>query len=163
MKKLILIRHAKSSWDNPWQNDHDRPLAERGLRDAPEMAKRLKKKGIHPDIILSSTALRAIQTAQITAQELNFPEEKIEEEKSLFHASPHLILKCIQRQKDTAETIFVFGHNPGMNELIIELGVNLDNLPTSGQLGFKLDSERWSELNQKNVQFWFIDYPKKAD
>ena len=74
MKNLILIRHAKSSWDNPWQDDHDRPLAERGLRDAPRMAKRLKQKGIFPDIMLSSTALRAIETAKITAQELSFPE-----------------------------------------------------------------------------------------
>lgn len=163
MKNLILIRHAKSSWENPWQNDHDRPLAERGLRDAPIMAKRLKKKGIYPDIILSSTALRAIETAKITAQELSFPEEKIEAEKSLFHASPNMILKCIHQQKDTVETILVFGHNPGMNDLINELGVNLDNLPTSGQLGFKLDAESWSELNRKNVQFWFVDYPKKED
>lgn len=163
MKKLILIRHAKSSWDKPWQNDHDRPLAERGLRDAPEMAKRLKKRGIKPEIILSSTALRAIQTAKITAQELNFPEEKIETEKNLFHASPNMILKIIHMQKDTHETLFVFGHNPGMNELINELGVDLDNLPTSGQIGFKLDAESWSELNRKNVKFWFIDYPKKGD
>lgn len=163
MKNLILIRHAKSSWDNPWQNDHDRPLAERGLRDAPKMAKRLKKKGIYPDIILSSTALRAIETAKITAKELSFPEEKIEGVKSLFHASPNIILKCIHQQKDTVETLFVFGHNPGMNDLINELGVKLDNLPTSGQLGFKLDAESWSELNRKNVQFWFVDYPKKED
>lgn len=163
MKKLILIRHAKSSWDKPWQNDHDRPLAERGLRDAPEMAKRLKKRGIQPEIILSSTALRAIQTAKITAQELNFPEEKIETEKNLFHASPNMILKIIHMQKDTHDTLFVFGHNPGLNELINELGVDLDNLPTSGQIGFKLDAESWSELNRKNVQFWFIDYPKKGD
>lgn len=163
MKKLILIRHAKSSWDKPWQNDHDRPLADRGLRDAQKMAKRLKKRGIHPDIILSSTALRAIQTAQITAQELSYPEEKIECEKNLFHASPNMILKCIHQQKDSHDTLFLIGHNPGMNELINELGIDLDNLPTCGHIGFKLDAKSWSELNRKTVQFWFIDYPKKKD
>ncbi len=163
MKKLILIRHAKSSWDQPWQNDHDRPLAERGLRDAPKMAKRLKKRGIHPDRILSSSALRAIETAKITAEELGIPGDKIEVEKDLFHASPNIILKIIHHQKNSHDTLLVFGHNPGMNELINELGIDLDNLPTSGQIGFKLDAKSWSELNRKNVEFWFIDYPKKED
>lgn len=163
MKKLILIRHAKSSWDKPWQNDHDRPLADRGLRDAPIMAKRLKKRGIHPDRILSSSALRAIETAKITAQELSYPEEKIECEKNLFHASPNMILKYIHQQKDSHDTLFLIGHNPGMNELINELGIDLDNLPTCGHIGFKLDAKSWSELNRKTVQFWFIDYPKKKD
>ncbi len=163
MKKLILIRHSKSSWDKPWQNDHDRPLAERGFRDAPEMAQRLKKRGIEPDCILSSSALRAVQTAKITAQEWGFPEEKIKVEKTLFHASSNMILKCIHMQKDSHENLFMIGHNPGMNELINELGIKLDNLPTSGQLGLKMDGNSWSELNRENVQFWFIDYPKKED
>lgn len=163
MKKLIVIRHAKSSWDKPWQNDHDRPLAERGFRDAPKMAKRLKKRGIEPDLILSSSALRAVQTAKITAQEFSFPEEKIKVEKSLFHAAPDIILKSIHMQKDSHATIFIIGHNPGMNELINELGIEIDNLPTSGQLGLKMDVNSWSEFNRKNVQFWFIDYPKKED
>lgn len=92
MKKIILIRHGKSAWDQPWLADHDRPLAERGLNDVPKMAKRLKKKGIIPDVILSSSALRAVDTAKITAEILGFPEEDIVFEENLYHASVSTML-----------------------------------------------------------------------
>lgn len=161
MKKIILIRHAKSAWDNPWLTDHDRPLAERGLRDAPIMAKRLKKRKIHPEIILCSTALRAVDTAKIIAQELEFPGSEIHLEKDLYHASPNKILKYIHLQKDAKDTILVVGHNPGLNELIEYLGGKLDNLPTSGQFGFLVKSDRWSDFGPKTAEVWFVDYPKK--
>ena len=161
MKKIILIRHAKSSWDNPWLGDHDRPLADRGKKDAPKMAKRLKKRGIHPDLIISSTALRAAETAKITAKELGYPEDEIFWEKNLFHASPHTILKYIHMQKDSKNTILVFGHNPGFNDLVIFLGGNIENLPTCGQFGFKLKSEKWADLKPETAEVWFFDYPKK--
>jgi phosphohistidine phosphatase len=161
MKKIILIRHAKSSWDNPWLADHDRPLAERGIMDAPRMAKKLKKRGITPDLILSSTALRAAETAKITAKELGYPEADISWEKNLFHASPSTILKYIHMQKDSKSTLLVFGHNPGFNELIDFLGGELENLPTCGQFGFKLKSEKWADLKPETAEFWFFDFPKK--
>jgi phosphohistidine phosphatase len=161
MKKFILVRHGKSAWDQPFLSDHDRPLAERGLRDAPKMAKRLKKKGILPDLILSSSALRALHTAQITAEELEIPEKKIVVEENLYHASPHTILKYMRMQNDSLTTIFVFGHNPGLNDLITYLGGDTDNLPTSGQFGFRLKSDHWGELDSKTVEFWFEDFPKK--
>ncbi|MFN3997809.1 SixA phosphatase family protein [Algoriphagus sp.] len=161
MKKIILVRHAKSSWDDPFLNDHDRPLAERGIADAPIMAKRLKKKGIVSDLILSSTALRAAETARTTAKILGYPAEQIHWEKGLFHASPNQILKIIRMQNDAANTILVFGHNPGFNDLIIYLGGDLDNLPTSGQFGFKLKTDHWAELKPETVEVWFFDYPKK--
>jgi phosphohistidine phosphatase len=161
MKKIILIRHAKSAWDNPWLGDHDRPLAERGIVDAPKMANRLKKRGIHPEIILSSTAKRASETAIITAKALGFPEDEITWEKNLYHASPNTILKYIHLQKDSKNTLIVFGHNPGFNELINYLGGNIENLPTAGQFGFKLKSDHWQDLGPKTAEVWFVDYPKK--
>lgn len=163
MKKIILIRHAKSSWDNPWLNDHDRPLAERGLDDAPKMAKRLKKRGIQPDLMISSTALRALDTAKIIAKELGYSKDKIVQESSLFHASPHSILKIIRMQKDSHNTLLVFGHNPGLNDLITFLGGDIENLPTAGQYGFKVNSEHWAELKPETVETWFVDFPKKKD
>jgi phosphohistidine phosphatase len=161
MKKLVLIRHAKSDWNNPWLEDHDRPLAERGLKDAPTMAKRLKKRNLNPEIILSSTALRAVETAKITSKELNFPEEEICFEKNLYHASAGTILKYIHHQKDSKNTLLIFGHNPGLNELISFLGGKIENLPTSGQFGFILKSDRWNDLKPENVEVWFEDFPKK--
>lgn len=161
MKKIILIRHAKSAWDNPKLNDHDRPLAERGLKDGPKMAKRLKKRGIHPDLMISSTALRAWDTAKFIAKELDYPFEQIVTESSLFHASPHSILKFIRMQKDFNNTILIFGHNPGFTDLITFLGGDIDNLPTAGQFGFKLKSEHWADLKPEEVEPWFFDFPKK--
>lgn len=163
MKKIILVRHAKSAWNNPLLDDHDRPLADRGIADAPKMAKRLKKREIIPDLILSSTALRAAETAKITAKILDYPVKNILWEKGLFHASPNQILKIIRTQRDSADTIFVFGHNPGFNDLIGYLGGDLDNLPTSGQFGFKLNSMHWADLKPESANVWFLDFPKNKN
>lgn len=163
MKKLILIRHAKSAWDDASLHDHDRPLAERGLNDAPKMAKRLKKRGVQADLLLSSTAVRANETAKITANGIDYPEDQIVLKDSLFHASPHAILKFLKAQDDRANTILIFGHNPGFTDLVTYLGGDVDNLPTAGQFGFKLKSAHWADLKPENVEVWFFDYPKKKD
>lgn len=162
MKKIILVRHGKSAWNQPFLDDHERPLAERGIKDVPKMARRLQKKGIFPDLLLSSTAKRALQTAQLTAKELDIPKDKIQLDKNLYHASPHSLLKAIRMQPDIVNTLFVFGHNPGFNDLITYLGGEIDNLPTSGQFGFKLKTDHWSELSPDTAEVWFMDYPKKS-
>ena len=161
MKKIILIRHGKSDWNNSNLTDHDRPLAIRGLNDVPEMSLRLKERGIVPDLILSSTATRASQTAEIVAEVLHIPKSKIAFEKKLYHASYGMILKCIQKQDDSNEIIFVVGHNPGMNDFIDFMGGNLDNLPTSGQYAFLAETDHWTQLRPQNIKTWFVDYPKK--
>ncbi len=162
MKNLVIIRHAKSSWDDPLLNDHQRPLADRGLRDAPKMGNRLKKKGIIPDAMISSDAERAKATALITAESLDFPKEKIRFTPYLYHASASDMLSEIKKTADSVHTLFVFGHNPGENDLIWKLGGEIDNLPTSGQFGFKFDVNSWSDIGKKNAKFWFFDYPKKS-
>jgi len=86
-KELLLVRHAKSSWDDPSLDDHDRPLNERGLRNAPEMGKRLQGSGIRPGVWISSTALRAITTAEVMAEQIGFPIDQIQRCKDLSHAS----------------------------------------------------------------------------
>src|SRR5690606_40347089 len=115
MKKLLLIRHAKSDWEDPFLNDHERPLSLRGLRDAPLMAQRLKKKNIFPDYILSSDAKRAKTTAVITAENLHFPKSQIQFVSELYHATPSALLAEIRNVPTTVETLFLFGHNPGLN------------------------------------------------
>jgi phosphohistidine phosphatase len=159
MKQLILIRHAKSCWDQPWQDDHDRPLAARGLHDAPIMAKRLVDRGILPDLILSSSAARAVQTSEFLTQTLALTPVKIEI--ALYHAAPEFLLHYIRKQKNSIQTLVLVGHNPGLTELTNLLGVRLDNLPTSGQISFTIKSNFWADLSPETVDFWFIDYPKK--
>lgn len=160
MKKLVLIRHAKSSWDQPFLSDHKRPLADRGLRDAPRMAQRLKKRGIQADGITSSDAERAKITAYITAEQLKFPREKILLTHDLYHASVSEILHVVQQTDDSIGTLFIFGHNPGFNDFVWEMGFKIDNLPTAGQFGFQFETNSWKNISSKNVKNWFFDYPK---
>ncbi len=161
MKNLVLIRHAKSAWDQPFLSDHRRPLAERGLRDAPRMAQRIKKRGIFPDAMISSDAERAKSTAFITAEQLKFPREKIILTQHLYHAGASQILQLVQQCKETDQTLFIYGHNPGFNDFIWEMGFQIDNLPTAGQFGLRFDTNSWKNIGPENAQKWFFDYPKK--
>ena len=161
MKKIILIRHAKSDWNNYLLPDYDRPLAERGLRDATQMAASLKKRGIQIDLICSSTAQRAKQTTLLSAGVLGYSESKIHWEKSLYHASASHLLHFIQSQSDQVQTLVLIGHNPGLTELIVRLGVNLDNLPTAGQFAFSVLSKEWKDLSAATCKFEWWDSPKK--
>jgi phosphohistidine phosphatase len=160
MKQLVICRHAKSAWDDPFLSDHQRPLALRGLRDAPEMAKRLKKRGISPDCMVSSDARRALQTARITAAELGIGEETIVITPQLYHAGSVSILRQVRFTSSEVNTLLIFGHNPGFNDLIEDLGNPIENLPTCGQYGFIFEVENWEEISAENAQFWFFDYPK---
>jgi phosphohistidine phosphatase len=161
MKKLLMGRHAKSAWDDPFLDDHKRPLAPRGLRDSPIMAQRLKRKNILPDFILSSDAKRAQTTALITAENLHFPKNKITFTPKLYHATALSILAEIQKIPNTVQILFIFGHNPGFNDLIGLLGGKIDNLPTCGQFGFTFEVDSWKAIAQENATFWFFDYPKR--
>lgn len=162
MKKLLLCRHAKSAWDNPFLNDHKRPLADRGMEDAPIMAQRLKRKNILPEKILSSDAKRAESTALITAENLGFPNNKIHFTSKLYHASATSVLSVIKDTPDQVETLFLFGHNPGLNDLIELLDGEMDNLPTCGQFGFIFEADNWKAIHRSNAKFWFFDYPKNS-
>lgn len=155
------MRHAKSCWTQPWQDDHDRPLAERGIRDAPIMAHKLLNRGIQVDSILSSSANRALLTANKLAEALNLSPEIIQIEHELYHAHPQIIIKYLQSQQESVQTLVLIGHNPGLNELIQLFGTKLDNLPTSGQIGFIFELNYWKQLIPKHAKFWFLDFPKK--
>lgn len=163
MKTLIICRHAKSAWDNPLLRDHQRPLADRGLRDAPVMAKRLVKKKIFPDHILSSDAVRAFQTAKIIAEEIGYRIEEIETSHELYLASAGGILKKIKSMPEHVNTLFVFGHNPGLNDLVDMLGGSIPNLPTSGQFGFQFAADKWAHVSPENAEVWFFDFPKNKN
>ncbi|UJP66879.1 SixA phosphatase family protein [Mongoliitalea daihaiensis] len=161
MKKLVLVRHAKSSWDNPTLSDHARPLASRGLRDAPLMGKRIKNNSILPDLIISSDAERAKETAFVFGEILKYPKEKIVLTKNLYHAATFEIISVIRSVSSDVEVLFIFGHNPGMNELMWKMGGKLDNLPTTGIFAVNATITDWKDFETSKVEFWFEDYPKK--
>lgn len=160
MKKLVICRHAKSDWGDPFLSDRNRPLASRGLNDAPEMALRLQLRGVKPDLLVTSDAVRALETARITATHLAIPSEKIVVDKSLYHANPEALLNTIRGTTPDVDTLLIFGHNPGLNGLIDSFGDPIENLPTCGQYGITFHVEDWAHISDANAAFWFFDFPK---
>lgn len=165
MKILCLVRHAKSSWDNLEMRDLDRPLNERGKKNAPRMGKRLKEKRITPDVMLSSPAERAIATCKVIAKALSFSEEKIKIDKRLYHANEDQILKVIQEIKDSPrdseEVVMIFGHNPGLTEFAnLLLNENIINIPTCGVIYSILKIDTWRDARFGCGEMVFFDFPK---
>lgn len=163
MRRLIILRHGKSEWDGPRLDDFERPLAPRGLRDVPEMGRRLARRGLAPDLIISSTAVRAFSTACAIAREIGYREDRIVGEARLYHAPPATMLGFVRRAPDDAQTLMVVGHNPGMTELANMLAdIRIDNMPTAGMLCVEFDVPRWSEIDPDAAQFAWFDFPKKV-
>ncbi len=133
MKRLTLIRHAKSSWSHPEVDDFDRPLNKRGEKDAPMMGKRLAHQHAKPDLIISSPAHRAISTAIIMAQEIRFPIKAIVTNQDLYAADVSDLMRVLQQIDDTFDHVMVVGHNPGLTSLSYYLTqYQVDNIPTCG-------------------------------
>ena len=166
MKTLYIVRHAKSSWSDPLADDFDRPLNERGKRDAPRMGKRLKEKGILPSLIISSPAKRARSTARRIAKELKYKKDDIKEDRKLYHAEEEVILDVIRKLKDKHTSVMLFGHNPGLTNFVNSLQdkeFDLDNLPTCGIAAFQLKIDSWSEIAWGKGTMVFFDYPKRLE
>lgn len=163
MKSLYLIRHAKSSWDYPSLPDFDRPLNTRGKKDAPMMGKRLSQGRQIPDLMLSSPAVRAIHTAWAIADALKYSREKILTLDDLYHASTPEILNVLRRTKDTVDTLFLIGHNPGLTEFASAVcQESIDNIVTCGIYAMQLEINSWKALNlDKKAKLLFYDFPKK--
>ncbi|MEZ5561891.1 MAG: histidine phosphatase family protein [Gammaproteobacteria bacterium] len=162
LRRLTLLRHAKSSWQETGASDHDRPLSQRGRQDAPVMGRRLLARGSRPSLILCSTALRARHTAQIIARELGYPGEFLQREPGLYLATPEQIMAVLAGQADAFRNIIVCGHNPGLTELANRLaGSDIDNIPTCGMVAIDLDLESWTEIANASGSLQLYDYPKK--
>jgi phosphohistidine phosphatase len=162
MKRLMLMRHAKSSWDQPDLPDFDRPLNKRGKRDAPLMARRLCELGEKPDLILSSPAERAIRTAMVVAEELGIPKKKIVENDDIYLADVELLLEILRGLDDSHKRVLLCGHNPGMTNLCNYLAdMNIENIPTCAVVCLKIAIASWSELGQASGTLVYFEYPKK--
>ena len=162
MKTLLLVRHAKSSWENKSISDFERVLNDRGKRDAPFMAGVLKKKGIKIDLILSSPAKRALITAKIFAKELGIPEKEIMADKNIYEASRKELLKLLIETDNSINNLMLFGHNPGLTYLSNYLcDFETDNIPTCGIISMQMDFDSWKYLGNKSCNLKFFEYPKK--
>jgi len=161
MKHLILVRHAKSSWKDPNLDDHERPLNKRGERDAPRMGARLAKREILPDLIVSSSAVRALETARIVAKKLGYRRKKIVVESRVYGASVTDLLEVIREGDDAVKTLMLFGHNPDLTELANRLGAReIDNIPTCGVLQLGFDTDKWQKVGEVAGREMLYDFPK---
>lgn len=150
MKTVLILRHAKSSWEFDNLADHDRPLKNRGKQDAEKMGNFILKKGLVPQCIISSTAARARKTAQLVADACDYDAD-IELDASLYNASPENIRRLLRRLDDSIGRVMLVGHNPCMEELIEELIEELTespvSLPTCALAHIDLPVSSWSEVN----------------
>lgn len=162
MRKLTLIRHAKSSWADPQMNDFDRPLNKRGERDLPQMAQRVRDEfHLVPDRLLTSGAQRALTTAEALADTLELPPEQFRILPELYESCTATLLHVLQQQPDHYHHLMVVGHNPGLEELGYYLShERLAKFPTSAVLHLHLSITRWSELAESCATLVLLDYPK---
>jgi phosphohistidine phosphatase len=160
MKTLYLTRHAKSSWKQPELSDFERPLNKRGKRDAPFMGEILEKKGINPDLIISSPAKRAKKTAIAIAEKLGYKTKKILYDENIYEASNRELVSIVKQFDDNCNSVIMFGHNPGLTMLHNFLcGYYIDNIPTCGVVALEFNSS-WKDLREKTGKLLFFEHPK---
>lgn len=163
MKTLIIVRHAKSSWDNPMLTDHDRPLLEMGKKRTRLVVNKLQEMNIKPDLILCSSASRAMETAQFIAKGLNYPREAIKSSSSYYLASTRDLMNEFFDMPDRFNTIMMIGHNPTLTNLANRFLSNpLDNLPTSGVVQLCFKTESWDQIHLAELESELVITPKSA-
>lgn len=163
MKTLYVIRHAKSSWEHDSLADIDRPLNDRGKKDAPRMGKRLKEKDIHPDLMISSPAARALSTCQRIAEVLGYNTDLIRTDRKLYHAGEQEILQVVRGVSDKHDVVMIFGHNPGLTDFVNMMNEEKEvtgNVPTCGVAAFEIPVDSWADVGFETGKLVFYDYPK---
>jgi phosphohistidine phosphatase len=161
MKTLLLVRHAKSSWDNPSLSDFDRPLNDRGKRDAPMMAERLYRKKLRIDTFVSSPAKRARKTAEAFAERFGSKKSDIILVPELYEASVPTIFNVISKFSVENNCIALFSHNYGITEFANSLtDTRIDNMPTCSVFAVTTEIAHWEEFERASKEFYFFDFPK---
>jgi len=160
-KTIYLIRHAKSSWDFPSLRDAERPLNNRGRKDAPRMAALLAAKGIKPDKLISSPAIRAMTTSLFFAKEFNVEKNLMKIENDIYEAYPSTIMRLIQELDEEWNTVFFFGHNPTFTDVLNWFTTRpISNLPTCGIGKITANVERWEDFSPDTGKLMETHFPK---
>jgi phosphohistidine phosphatase len=162
MRRITLLRHAKSDWSAPPKNDFDRPLNQRGENNGKLIGTRLKNNGVRPSLIISSDAVRAMATARLIARNIGYPIEFIQPDHNLYLASPASITDVLEREGENYNDVMVVGHNPGLTELANRLcNSQIDNIPTCGVFAVDIEIDSWAKLSNSQGTLNYFDYPKK--
>ncbi len=148
MKTLLIVRHAKSSWEYP-VDDKDRPLKLRGIKDAHLVANYVSDKIDTPNVIYSSIANRALHTCAIFTRCLEYPFTKISIKESMYDFGGSGLLATIKSCDDAVDTLMVFGHNHAITAVANTYGSQyFDNVPTSGFVAIQFDTDSWNDINE---------------
>ncbi len=163
MKTLIIVRHAKSSWANIGEKDFDRPLNERGKKDAPEMAEKLMQANIKIDAFVSSTAKRARKTAKAFIDVFGINKDEMILTDNLYNAPASEFYNSISHLNNVYGTVAIFAHNPGITNFVNTLcaNVKIDEMPTCGVFAVKIPITRWKDFKETEREFLFFKYPKE--
>lgn len=157
MKTLLILRHAKSDWNEPDLADHDRPLGGRGKRDAPRIGRLMRDEQLVPDFIISSTAKRARKTAKLVAEASGY-EGEISLDETLYLGSPEDYLDALRQTPENCQSVMIVGHNPGLEELVEALTGEVEALPTAALAKVALPVDRWRDVSEnvegKLVNVW---------
>lgn len=159
MKTLLLLRHAKSDWDDSSLRDFDRPLAARGERDAPRIGKALRKRGILPDLIISSPAARAKATIEAVTRAAKMNLE-IRFDKVVYGASSPELMSLIQGLPDTNSCLLLVGHNPGFEDLVGRLSGSHERMPTAALACIEFQIDRWEGVNDGEGKLRWLLTPR---
>jgi phosphohistidine phosphatase len=162
MKTLYIIRHAKSDWNDPSLSDFERPLNKRGQKNAPFMGELLAHNNVHPDLIVSSPAVRAKMTAQEIAKKVGYDTKEIVYAEGLYLADIDAIEEVLKKAPSSKNTVLLVGHNPGLT-LFAEYisGYDIDNIPTCGIFCVTLKNDDCKSIGKGMAEFVSFDYPKK--
>lgn len=161
MKKLLIIRHAKSSWVNSNETDFERPLNDRGRKNAPDMAERILKRNILPDVIICSAAKRTVETSLLMMKQFGLQQLQLVKKQELYLATPETILETILLLDDAWQTAAIIAHNPGVTDFVNSLcEVKVDDMPTCAVYAIQIKTDSWKNFSTAAKEFLFFDYPK---
>ncbi len=161
MKKLYLVRHAKSSWEFPGLSDIERPLIEKGIKRTKRIAKYFKENNVTTDLIISSPAARAMETAKFIANTLGYPEKNIQVERAIYFGESDRFFDIIYALPEQKKEIMIFGHNPVITQFAnYFLEKKLDYLPTSGVVCINFKTGDWVSIPKCEWEIDFVIYPK---
>ena len=159
MKRLSIVRHAKSDWGSANNQDIDRPLNEQGMRDAPLMGTQLNEEEVSADAIIASSALRAYTTAQLLAAKIDYPIDEIVLEDAIYEAELDDLIGLIESLDNSLCNVMLVGHNPGFSTLANYFCGFTYELPTCGIVCCDFKVDNWAEAAPQNCQFVFFERP----
>lgn len=162
MKTLLLVRHAKSSWKDPSLTDRIRPLAERGKRDVVKMGERLASRGVKPDLLVTSPAVRTVETARAIGKEIDYKHRNIAVNDRLYACQSSDILEVVKNLDDGLSYVMLVGHNPELTDFVHLFTDSVAYMPTCAMLELKFDVDAWSAISRENLQQALYDYPKNG-